>query len=171
MQGITDIIRGEDLAASTGRQLRLRRMLGGAGWPRFAHHPLILKPGGEKLSKSAADTGVRELRQSGLRSEEVIGRAAAAAADRSVHGDRLPRLPCSSASRDIVVKMVTPVSGSLERRGITLRMPDISQVSGIGFQAWSRAQATGYRLQAVSYSTNSVGRNASTEYLFLNETT
>jgi glutamyl/glutaminyl-tRNA synthetase len=78
-QGITDIIRGEDLAASTGRQLRLRRMLGGAGWPRFAHHPLILKPGGEKLSKSAADTGVRELRQSGLRSEEVIGRAAAAA--------------------------------------------------------------------------------------------
>ena len=77
-QGITDIIRGEDLAASTGRQLRLREMLGGAGRPNFAHHPLILKPGGEKLSKSAADTGVRELRQSGLAPEEVIGRAAAA---------------------------------------------------------------------------------------------
>ena len=78
MQEITDIIRGEDLAASTGRQLRLRQMLGGAGHPRFAHHPLILKPGGEKLSKSAADTGVRELRQSGLTPAEVIGRAAAA---------------------------------------------------------------------------------------------
>ncbi len=78
MLGITDIIRGDDLAASTGRQLRLRRMLGGTGRPRFAHHPLVLKPGGEKLSKSAADTGVRELRDSGVRPEEVIGRAAAA---------------------------------------------------------------------------------------------
>ena len=78
MQGITDVIRGEDLVSSTGRQLWLRRMLGGEGRPRFAHHPLIRKPGGKKLSKSAADTGIRALRQSGLTSEEVIGRAAAA---------------------------------------------------------------------------------------------
>jgi glutamyl/glutaminyl-tRNA synthetase len=78
MQGITDVIRGEDLASSTGRQLRLRQMLGGEGRPRFAHHPLIRNPGGKKLSKSAADTGIRELRQSGLTPEEAIGRAAAA---------------------------------------------------------------------------------------------
>ena len=78
MQGITDIIRGEDLASSTGRQLRLRQMVGATGRPRFAHHPLILKPDGEKLSKSTADTGVRELRQSGVKPEEVIGHAAAA---------------------------------------------------------------------------------------------
>ena len=77
-QGITDVIRGEDLAASTGRQLRLRRMLGRLDRPRFAHHPLILKSSGEKLSKSAADTGVRELRRAGVSAEEVIGRAAAA---------------------------------------------------------------------------------------------
>jgi glutamyl-tRNA synthetase/glutamyl-Q tRNA(Asp) synthetase len=77
-QGITDVIRGEDLAASTGRQLRLRRMLGRLDRPRFAHHPLILKSSGEKLSKSAADTGVRELRRAGVIAEEVIGRAAAA---------------------------------------------------------------------------------------------
>jgi glutamyl/glutaminyl-tRNA synthetase len=78
MQGITDVVRGEDLASSTGRQLRLRQMLGGSGHLRFAHHPLILNAGGEKLSKSAADTGVRELRQSGLTPQDVIGRAAAA---------------------------------------------------------------------------------------------
>ena len=77
-QGITDVIRGEDLAASTGRQLRLRRMLGRLDRPRFAHHPLILKSSGEKLSKSAADTGVRELRRAGVSAEDVIGRAAAA---------------------------------------------------------------------------------------------
>ena len=78
VQGITDVIRGEDLASSTGRQLRLRQMLGGSGRPHFAHHPLIRKPGGEKLSKSAADSGVRQLRQLGLTPEAVIGRAAAA---------------------------------------------------------------------------------------------
>jgi glutamyl-tRNA synthetase/glutamyl-Q tRNA(Asp) synthetase len=78
VQGITHVIRGEDLASSTGRQLRLRQMLGGEERPRFAHHPLIRKAGGAKLSKSAADTGVRDLRQSGLTPEEVIGRAAAA---------------------------------------------------------------------------------------------
>ena len=77
-QQITDIIRGEDLASSTGRQLSLRRMLGNTERPRFAHHPLILKPGGEKLSKSAADVGVRELRRAGVSPADVIGRAAAA---------------------------------------------------------------------------------------------
>ena len=78
VQGITDVIRGADLAASTGRQLQLRRMLGAPDRPRFAHHPLVLKPNGEKLSKSAGDTGVRELRRAGLTPDDVIGRAAAA---------------------------------------------------------------------------------------------
>jgi glutamyl/glutaminyl-tRNA synthetase len=78
VQGITDVIRGADLAASTGRQLQLRRMLGAPDRPRFAHHPLVLKRNGEKLSKSAGDTGVRELRRAGLTPADVIGRAAAA---------------------------------------------------------------------------------------------
>ena len=62
----------------TPARLRLRRMLGRLDPPRFAHHPLILKSSGEKLSKSAADTGVRELRRASVNAEEVIGRAAAA---------------------------------------------------------------------------------------------
>ena len=76
--GITHIIRGDDLSSSTRRQLELRRMLGAAWAPAYVHHPLILKPNGEKLSKSAGDTGVRELRRAGLSAPEVIGRAAAA---------------------------------------------------------------------------------------------
>jgi glutamyl/glutaminyl-tRNA synthetase len=44
----------------------------------FLHHPLIVGPHGEKLSKSADDTGVRELRARGCPPEDVIGRAAAA---------------------------------------------------------------------------------------------
>jgi hypothetical protein len=40
--------------------------------------PSGVQPGGQKLSKSAGDTGVRELHRSGLRPADVIGRAAAA---------------------------------------------------------------------------------------------
>jgi glutamyl-tRNA synthetase/glutamyl-Q tRNA(Asp) synthetase len=76
-QGITLVIRGADLLASTGRQVLLASKLGRGSPPFFLHHPLIMGPDGEKLSKSARDTGVRELRAKGLKPEEVIGRAAA----------------------------------------------------------------------------------------------
>jgi len=76
---VTLVIRGEDLLSSTGRQLRLAKMLGRARMPLFLHHPLIVKPSGEKLSKANHDSGVRELRARGVSSAEVIGRAATAA--------------------------------------------------------------------------------------------
>jgi glutamyl-Q tRNA(Asp) synthetase len=75
---ITLVIRGADLLSSTGRQLRLARLLGRTRPPVFLHHPLIFKPSGEKLSKASGDTGVRELRAAGAAPADVIGRAAAA---------------------------------------------------------------------------------------------
>jgi len=77
-QGVDLVIRGEDLLTSTGRQIKLARMLGRTVPPHFLHHPLIVKDGGDKLSKASGDTGVRELRAAGISPEEVIGRAAAA---------------------------------------------------------------------------------------------
>jgi glutamyl-Q tRNA(Asp) synthetase len=76
--GIDLVIRGEDLLESTGRQLSLARMLGRPDPPRFLHHPLILKPGGEKLSKGNRDTSVRDLRAAGVSRERVLRRAAEA---------------------------------------------------------------------------------------------
>lgn len=76
-QDITLVIRGADLVSSTGRQLLLARMLGRKNAPIFMHHPLIHDGLGEKLSKSAGDAGVRELRSAGLTAPEVIGIAAA----------------------------------------------------------------------------------------------
>ena len=70
------VIRGEDLLPSTGRQLRLARMLGRERPPVFLHHPLIHRPDGAKLSKSSGDTGVRELRAAGVPPQAVLGRAA-----------------------------------------------------------------------------------------------
>ena len=77
-QDIDLVVRGEDLLASTGRQIQLARMLGRTTPPVFLHHGLLRQPGGAKLSKSSGDTGVRELRAAGLSPAEVIERAAAA---------------------------------------------------------------------------------------------
>lgn len=74
-QGIDLVIRGTDLLASTGRQLRLARLLGREMPPVFVHHPVIVKASGQKLSKSDGDTGVRELRAAGSSPEEVMARA------------------------------------------------------------------------------------------------
>jgi glutamyl-tRNA synthetase/glutamyl-Q tRNA(Asp) synthetase len=75
-QGVDLVIRGEDLLSSTGRQIRLARMLGREEPPRFLHHPLVLKRSGEKLSKASGDTGIRELRAAGVGSTELLGEAA-----------------------------------------------------------------------------------------------
>jgi glutamyl-Q tRNA(Asp) synthetase len=74
-QEIDLVIRGEDLLASTGRQIRLARLLGRAEPPAFLHHRLIMKSPSQKLSKSDGDFGVRDLRARGWTPEEV--RAAA----------------------------------------------------------------------------------------------
>jgi glutamyl-tRNA synthetase/glutamyl-Q tRNA(Asp) synthetase len=75
-QDVTLVIRGGDLVSSTGRQILLARMLGRRNPPVFLHHPLIHDESGEKLSKSAGDTGVRDLRSAGVSAPDVIGMAA-----------------------------------------------------------------------------------------------
>ena len=79
VQGVTHVIRGDDLLASTGRQIQLARLLGRAEPPQFLHHALIMKSPTQKLSKSDRDTGIRDLREQGWTPERVIGRAAALA--------------------------------------------------------------------------------------------
>ena len=74
-QGVTDVIRGTDLLESTGRQIRLGRLLGRPSPARFWHHPLVMKAATEKLSKSDGDTGVRDLRAAGWSADDVLSRA------------------------------------------------------------------------------------------------
>ena len=78
-QGVTLVIRGDDLLASTGRQMQIARLLGRAEPAEFFHHALVMKSPTQKLSKSDGDTGVRDLRAAGWSAEQVIGRAAALA--------------------------------------------------------------------------------------------
>jgi len=79
LQGVTLVIRGDDLLASTGRQIQVARLLGRAEPPSFLHHPLVMKSPTQKLSKSDGDTGIRDLRARGWSAEQVIGQAAALA--------------------------------------------------------------------------------------------
>ncbi len=70
------IIRGDDLLASTGRQLLLADLLGRQTPLHFFHHPLVVNPEGTKLSKRDAAAPIRNLRGRGWPPEEVIGQAA-----------------------------------------------------------------------------------------------
>ena len=54
-QGITDVVRGEDLADNTARQILLQHALG-LPTPRYLHTPLVLGAHGEKLSKQNGAT-------------------------------------------------------------------------------------------------------------------
>jgi glutamyl-tRNA synthetase len=62
---ITHVLRGEDLIDSTHRVLALRRALGHDNQPLYAHMPLILGPGGAKLSKRHGAVSVEEYRDAG----------------------------------------------------------------------------------------------------------
>jgi glutamyl-Q tRNA(Asp) synthetase len=75
-QNVDLVIRGQDLLASTGRQVRVARMLGRSTPPAYMHHPLIRHGSGAKLSKSNRDTGVRHLRAAGMSPGHVLGQAA-----------------------------------------------------------------------------------------------
>lgn len=74
--GIDLVVRGDDLFASTGRQILLARLLGRASPPAFFHHGLVMQTPTQKLSKSAGASGVRDLRAAGWTRERVLGHAA-----------------------------------------------------------------------------------------------
>ena len=72
LMGITHIIRGNDLLASTPRQLLIREALGFTDPPVFAHLPLLVTEGGKPLSKRWGDVSVRAYRDQGYLPEAMI---------------------------------------------------------------------------------------------------
>jgi glutamyl-tRNA synthetase len=72
---ISEVVRGEDLLASTIRQLLLYRAFGAAP-PEFAHVPLLLGDDGVRLSKRHRGVTLSEMRDAGESAESVVGRLA-----------------------------------------------------------------------------------------------
>jgi len=69
-QGVTHVVRGQDLFRATGMHRLLQALLG-LPEPRYHHHRLILDSDGGKLAKSTRATGLRELRAQGVTPAEV----------------------------------------------------------------------------------------------------
>ncbi len=79
--GISDVVRGDDLVASTPRQILVMQILQraavpwaeGAALPRYWHLPLVRSADGSRLAKRGAFTTLREVREVGVPAESVIG--------------------------------------------------------------------------------------------------
>jgi glutamyl-tRNA synthetase len=76
-QGITRIVRGDDLLDSTARQSLLRGALGIASDPEHWHLPLVLGPDGRRLAKRHGDSRVERYLARGVSAERIIGLVAA----------------------------------------------------------------------------------------------
>jgi glutamyl-Q tRNA(Asp) synthetase len=70
LQGVTDVVRGQDLFWSTSVHRVLQSLLD-LPVPAYRHHRLVLDDDGRKLSKSTAATGLRELRAQGATPADV----------------------------------------------------------------------------------------------------
>ena len=77
-QGVTEVLRGDDLLASTARQWHLQRALG-IGHPRWLHVPLVLDKTGRRLAKRADDLSLSRLRDGGTDPRAIVAWAAQSA--------------------------------------------------------------------------------------------
>lgn len=75
LQGVDLVIRGNDLVASTFRQLELYDHLGQSP-PDYAHVPLVRGSDGRRLAKRHGDTRLSHYRDRGVAPEKIVGWAA-----------------------------------------------------------------------------------------------
>lgn len=70
LQGVTHIIRGEDLREVTSVHTLLQALM---GWPQpvYHFHPLILGPDGKKLSKRFGDKSLSDFRKEGMTPDDI----------------------------------------------------------------------------------------------------
>jgi glutamyl-tRNA synthetase len=90
---VTQVLRGDDLVASTFRQLCLYDAF---EWepPQFAHVPLVVGPDGRRLAKRHGDTRLETLRKEGVECESLIGLLA--------HSSGLIPTPTPTTAKDLV---------------------------------------------------------------------
>lgn len=113
VQGITHVVRGDDLLSSTPRQ-RLLQVLLDLDEPMYAHVPLVLAPDGARLAKRHGAVTLADLAARGLGPDVVLSRLAASlrlcdpgeavTADDLIKRfriDALPRTPFSLATGDV----------------------------------------------------------------------
>lgn len=71
LQGVTEVVRGDDLLSSTPRQIHLQRLLG-ISTPTYAHVPLVLGSDGARLAKRHGAATSSQLAARGMSSAQVL---------------------------------------------------------------------------------------------------
>jgi glutamyl-tRNA synthetase len=71
LQGIDQVVRGDDLATSTPRQILLQRLLGFAE-PEYLHAPLVLGDDGDRLAKRHGAVTLADLAADGWSATDVL---------------------------------------------------------------------------------------------------
>ena len=71
LQGVTQVVRGDDLLSSTPRQVHLQRLLG-IPTPAYAHVPLVLGPDGHRLAKRHGAVTLGDLAERGVTAADVV---------------------------------------------------------------------------------------------------
>jgi glutamyl-tRNA synthetase len=71
LQGVDQVVRGDDLLSSTGRHVHLQTLLG-FRTPEFAHVPLVLGGDGERLAKRHGAVTLSDLSSLGASSADVL---------------------------------------------------------------------------------------------------
>ena len=74
-QGVTEVLRGEDLLESTARQRHIQLALGLPS-PTWIHVPLVVGDDGERMAKRRGDLALASLREDGVDPRAVVGWAA-----------------------------------------------------------------------------------------------
>jgi glutamyl-tRNA synthetase len=74
-QGVTQIVRGDDLLLGSGRHIHLQKLLGYLT-PQYVHVPLVVGPDGERLAKRHGAVTLEDLNQKGFGVTEVLGELA-----------------------------------------------------------------------------------------------
>jgi glutamyl-tRNA synthetase len=72
LQGVTQVVRGDDLWTSTPRQVLLQQLLG-LPTPEYLHVPLVLGPDGARLAKRHGSVTLADRFALGERAEDVLG--------------------------------------------------------------------------------------------------
>jgi len=70
LQGVSDVVRGQDLFHATAVHCLLQKLLG-LPQPRYHHHRLIRDDAGRKLAKSTRSTALRDLRAAGATAVDI----------------------------------------------------------------------------------------------------
>jgi len=72
-QGVNQVVRGDDLLASTPRQMLLYDRLGLGQAPTYTHLPLVIGEDGRRLAKRHGDSRLAHYHKQGVAAERVLG--------------------------------------------------------------------------------------------------